>query len=410
MNKNNKKVTGFLFAFISFFILTIIFTYPLLFNSQDHIYRAIGDPLAVSNLFSWNYHSIFVEPGNIFDYRWFFPEPLSATGDIVIGDQILYAPIYFLSGNPVFSTNMLIFLSFFLSAAAMFILIFYWTGDYKLAFISGLIYGFSPLRLGNGQIQFMTIFWIPIFFLFLDKYLKKLRIKDLIIAALIYSVQVLSSWYTGYMFTMLILCYLIVYYVFHRRNFNLKLFLLKSVPGILLVMVIVGPFAYYFSKMISSNEYVKPLGETVQYSANPDDYFIADEYNLIAGNLRFEKPLINELPLEKKIFETALGVLGDRVNALGADKFPGESVQERLPFERFSSTINKRSSEKNLFLGFVPLILSIIGIMRIKKLKDENLRNLTLVFSIIALVFVIFSWGPFLMIFGHFTYIPLPYL
>ncbi|MCP4724479.1 MAG: hypothetical protein GY863_05570, partial [bacterium] len=47
---------------------------------------------------------------------------------------------------------------------------------------------------------------------------------------------------------------------------------------------------------------------------------------------------------------------------------------------------------------------------RIKKLKDENLRNLTLVFSIIALVFVIFSWGPFLMIFGHFTYIPLPYL
>ncbi len=409
MNRNRHRIR-IAIVILVFAIMTILFTYPLIFHLNDHIYRAIGDPLAVSNIFFWNYQNLFNQAGNLFDFRWFYPDSLSATGDIVISDLILFAPFYFISKNPVFATNMVVVLSFFLSAVSMFFLVYYWSGRLPLAFIAGLIFGFSPLRLGNGQIIYMIIFWIPLFFIFLDRYLKKMKIKDLIIAAILYSIQVLSGWYTGYMFTLLILIYLTLYYLINKTRFELKRLIIRSVPGIILVLVLVGPFAYYFSKLLSSNEYAKPLGETVQYSASPDDYFIADNHNRIIGRLRFDKPVIKELPLEKKIFETALGVLGERVNKLGVNQLPGEDIQEKLPFDRFLSTINKKSNEKNLFLGIVPLILSIIGIKKIKRLNDELLRNLTLIFSIIALIFLIFSFGPFLMIFGHFTYIPLPYL
>ena len=147
-----------------YFILIFIFTFPLPFKSTDHIYISKGDPLAIANVLSWNYHNITTGFSNPFDFHSFFPNSLNVISDVLLGNQLVFAPFYFLTKNPIFATNMVIFFSFFLSAISMFFLAFHWTKNIKISFIAGLFFGFSPLRLGNSQVQFMTIFWIPLFF------------------------------------------------------------------------------------------------------------------------------------------------------------------------------------------------------------------------------------------------------
>ncbi|MFC1730165.1 hypothetical protein ACFL6I_07480 [candidate division KSB1 bacterium] len=406
------------YIIVIYFILNCLFTFPLLRQSFDHICFSSGDPLAIVNVFFWYSENIFSNFGNPFNGHVFYPNSLDYLSDILLGDQIIFAPFYALTGNPVFATNMVVFCSFFLSALTMFALSYYWTKDYRISFIAGLIFGFSPIKLGIGQVQFMPIFWIPLFFLFFDKFLRHLRVKDFLLAALFYSIQTLSSWYVGYMLSLSILCYAVVFFIRNRHSLQFKRIALRSIPGIALILIMVSPFALYYLRFTSAHSLKKPLGETVQYSANPSDYFKANRKNVIFGKLRWANPVVDELPMEKAVFETALKVMGDNVNALGASKLPGETVEERLTFERFSSIINRESNEKSLFMGFIPVILSLLGVywwVRKRPHSEDGksesfMKEYTIMFSLIALLFIILSLGPFLLILGHFTYIPLPYL
>jgi len=395
-----------------YLVCMFIFTYPMVFRADSHIYNGRGDPVSINNVMFWNNYNIFHGESNIFKLRQFFPlESESLAHDMIIGNQLIYAPAYALSHNTIFATNMVVLTSFLLSALSMFLLAYYWTRNALVSFICGFIFGFSPLRLGNSQIQFMTIYWIPVFFIFFDRFLRCKKTKDIILSSVIFSFQALYSWYITHMFILCILCYFITFIIIHRKTFKIKEYVLKSFAGVVIILLLIGPFAYHYYKISKTHSFKHPLGTAAQYSASfPDDYFLARDINLIFGKFRFERPVVESLPLEKELFSALVKLLGNKVNYFGAERLPGDTAEERLTFERFSGIINRQSTEKNLFLGMLPFVLGIMGFIHFRRKKERPLSEMTKLFLWVGILFFVLSFGPFLIMFGHFTYVPLPYL
>ncbi len=392
-----------------YFLLAIILTYPLIVSFASSISYSNGDPVGNASILYWNYHNIFLEPGNnIFDINIFYPQTQSALNDILVGHQIFFAPVFYFTGNPILATNVLILFSYFLSALFMFLFAFHISKNYSISFIAGLFYGFSPLK-EAFTFHIHMIYWIPLFFLFFDKFLKEKKAKFFIFAAIVYCLQMLSSWYIGYMLSLAILCYTVICFLKERKTIDLKKMAFKAVPGIALILIVVGPFAYYYNTITSQGGMKKSLGENLQYSASLDDYFRAPDNNMLMGGFQSEKPFFGELPLERRVFEMALPLLGEQARNLGADKLPGDTIKEKLPFERFSSIINSTGGNP-LYLGFVLITCMILGIFYFSESMNPGIAVYKKPFLWILIVFLILSFGPFLTLFGHFLYLPLPYL
>jgi len=402
----------FLIVILVYLVSTFVFTYPLPFKAHNHIYNGIGDPVSIHNVFFWNNYNIFHGEKDVFKLRQFYPSSEeSLAHDTILGNQFIFAPVYALTKNSILATNSVVFFSFFLSAISMFLLAYYWTNNIFISFISGFIFGFSPLRLGNSQIQFMNIYWIPVFFIFFDKFLRHKKLKDIIVASVLYSIQALYSWYIAFMFTLCILCYLFVYIIINRKHFQIKEYLLKASSGLLIIFVLVGPFAYHYYKISKTHSFKHPLGTAVQYSASfIDDYFLSRDRNLVFGKLRYQRPIIKSLPFEKVLFNKLVNMMGDKASYFGTERLPGKTIQEKLTFERFSSIVNRESNEKNLYIGIIPILLAVLGFIYSRRQFNRKIGEMTNIFFWIGLFFFVLSFGPFLIVLGHFTYIPLPYL
>ncbi|RKY84730.1 hypothetical protein DRQ09_08190, partial [candidate division KSB1 bacterium] len=240
-------------------------------------------------------------------------------------------------------------------------------------------------------------------------FLKDKKWRDIILASVFFSLQVLSSFYIGYMLSIGLLVFFVFYCWKTRENILSNKFLLKLITGFLICLVFVGPFAYVYYTTTKKYQFRHYLGEVVQYSANLDDYIQARQTNLLFGKLRYDTP-VGELPFEERLFNFLRAKMGSKVGSLGAEKLPGESLEEKLYFERFSKVINRPSNEKNVFLGILPFIIAVLGFIYSKRLENTCKKNLIVIFFFLMMFFLVLSFGPFLIVLGHFTYIPLPYL
>jgi hypothetical protein len=98
-----------LFVIAFFVLITIVITYPLVFNLTDTISYGIDSNLVVW-IMSWDIHSFTDNIGNIFNTNTFFPnENTLAYSEHFIGEALLAWPIFALTGNIVFAYNVILF-------------------------------------------------------------------------------------------------------------------------------------------------------------------------------------------------------------------------------------------------------------------------------------------------------------
>jgi hypothetical protein len=348
-----------------FLALAAVKTWPLLAHFGTRLGAQGSDALLVTWILAWDVHALTTRPLRLFDANLSYPiERSLAFSDHLLGVVPLFAPVYLVTGNAVAGYNALLLLSFVLSACGAFALAWSWTRNWWPSIVAGVLFGFAPLRLSQiGHLQLLTFFWAPWALLFLDRVLRGRRWVDLAAFTVFYSLQVLSSFYFGVMLTVAVVLYAGYYAVAIDRRLPDRAMTARIVVGAAASFIVLLPFHLPYAAVQRAWEASWTLGAMAGYSADVQSYLSAPA-------------LLNDLYVA--VFRP--------ITPVGA--------HERL-----------------LFPGLVLPILVLVGsVAPVRGVAQSEIRRLRRLFGLIAVVAVVLSLGPYLIVFGVNTHIPLPYL
>lgn len=322
-----------------FFILTVSFTYPLIFVMGNSLHDE-GDSVANLWLLTRNMNKVLYDRGEFFySDDVFYPEGFYlASGELYIAETLIGLPIYLISTNPIFTYNFILILSYILSGLGMYLLVKFYTKNKYSAFLAAVIFTFCSYKLVHlFQLQLLNIQWLPFTVLFFHKIFTKNKLKYAILSAMFFSLQVLSCVY----YAVFIGIFLVFYFLFiikEKRNVNFS----HIIIFVLLSLMLIMPFysQYLFNFRSHPTEQIS--------SSHIKDYFLPGD--------------VNEFYI----------MLGFRIRELG---------------------------ERNIFIGYTALVLSIMGFIFVKK-------KIIIFYFLVGLLFLILSLGPnsLFTIFNNFLY------
>ncbi len=152
-------------------LISLLLTWPLILHFGDAV-PAGGD--AWENIWNLWWLRKAIETGQWpfhTDYKY-FPYGVNLYFDTIVPlAGLLGAPLQWLGLSLVSTYNVLVLLSFVLSALGMYLLARYLTADTVASFIAGFIFGFCPYHFAHlyGHLNLMWMQWMPFYILFLLK-------------------------------------------------------------------------------------------------------------------------------------------------------------------------------------------------------------------------------------------------
>jgi hypothetical protein len=150
---------------------------------------------------AWDWHALKESTWNLFDANIFHPAPASlAYWEHLIGHLPVTVPVFALSDNPVLAHQINLLMSFALSGAAIYALLRHWGTERAAALLAGFAYAFCPIRLNTiFHSNLLAMQYLPLSLLFLDRTLSGRRVRDASAYSFFLFMQVLCSFYLGYM-------------------------------------------------------------------------------------------------------------------------------------------------------------------------------------------------------------------
>jgi hypothetical protein len=183
-------------AFLAYVVIAALYTRPLLERSFTDIASDKYDPVLNASILWWNATTL------PFSAQWWTPphyypvEGIAAFTENLVGLVPVSAPLYWLTGDPVFAYNLTLFLTWPLSGLAVFLLVLRLTRQRDAAFIAGLTYAFAPYRVAQlAHLQVLACYWLPVALLSLHAYLDDGRRRWLILFGTAWVLQSLSNGY-----------------------------------------------------------------------------------------------------------------------------------------------------------------------------------------------------------------------
>ena len=158
--------------FLSYALLSLVFTYPLVAHLTTHVPGQLeGDvPVYIWNLW-WMKHSLIEWHSPLFSEHIFAPYGVSlAFHAFVFLKAFMAVPLQAIT-TAWTSYNLLILFTFTMAGFAMFLLARALTGDALAAWVAGTAYAFSPYMLtrGLGHLNYLSGEWMPLYILCLIK-------------------------------------------------------------------------------------------------------------------------------------------------------------------------------------------------------------------------------------------------
>ena len=152
--------------------VSVIFFWPILTAPTVRVVGGTGDPLFLAYIVDWVGEHLF--DSDLWNPPFFHPkENVLAYSDHLIGLAILAMPVRALTDSPVVLINILSFLAFFLTSAA----VYYWLRNLHflpLAALAGaILFTFSSWRfLQLSHIQLLFTPFLPLALLFYDRVIR----------------------------------------------------------------------------------------------------------------------------------------------------------------------------------------------------------------------------------------------
>jgi hypothetical protein len=224
-----------------------------------------GDPLLTAAILHWNAHHL---PWT--DAWWqlpiFYPvRDAMAFSEHLLGISVLAAPIDWLTGDPLLTYNVTTLLTFPLSAAAMFLLVYRLTRSTEGAFVAGLAYGFAPFRMSHlPHIQMLAVFWAPLALLGLHAFVESGRRRWLLVYGAAWLLQAAANGYALVYFSLLVGVW-VLWFVVARGRWRELLWI--AATTVLAALPLVPILATYVA-VHARHGFVRSLDEIFTYSAD----------------------------------------------------------------------------------------------------------------------------------------------
>ena len=152
-------------------------------------------------------------------------------------------PILAASGNPLLVYNLTFLGTVFLAAVGMYLLALHVTRNRGAALLAGLFYAFSPYQFGHiPQVQLLSIGWLPLTLLYLERFWAKGRRHDGLLLALFMAAQTLSAFYFGFQVVLVVGLYVLVRLLLQPKQPTWRR-LGQILPWLALAALLILPFA-----------------------------------------------------------------------------------------------------------------------------------------------------------------------
>ncbi len=206
-------------------LFTAILTYPVITNMTGAI-MGTGDAWQVLYILWYTKQALLGgNPGMTMTYTnyIFYPNGVPMIfSSFSLFDQLIGVPLQMLFGLAA-TYNIVWLLSFILAGYGTFLLVRYLTGNDTAAFVSGIIYAFSPYHFEQAQMHIgaTTIEWIPFCALFLMKMFREKDLKSAFLAGVFFILVALSdSQYMMFMVMLVGLLFLFEIYCIAREQWD----------------------------------------------------------------------------------------------------------------------------------------------------------------------------------------------
>ncbi|GAC1378073.1 MAG: hypothetical protein NVSMB33_01310 [Ktedonobacteraceae bacterium] len=252
------------------------------------------DPLLNIWTLTWDTNTLLHNAGQFWQGQLLYPNSLTLSySENLLGEAILFAPLYLLTHNPVLAYNFTFYMTFLLCGTNIYIAARYYTGKPFASFIAALIYAFAPYRLGQiDHIHVVAGEWIPLAFLYLDRSLQQGKWRHWSLFGLFYLLQLLSSIYYGIFLSYTLLAYILVRY---SQPFVVQLRQQKGAYLQQLMKLALRPLSVFFVTAIIlfflMRPYLSSLHqglvrstlESASYSAFIRDFLFTAPFNTLYG-------------------------------------------------------------------------------------------------------------------------------
>jgi hypothetical protein len=233
-------------AIVGLFVaLTGLFAYPLSMAPASRAVNMGADTRLFLWTLEWDLHALARQPLDLFEANIFFPEHRTlAYSENLFGVALLAAPFRVLTGSPLVAMNVVALLSCVLSGLGTFVLARRLRIGVAGALAAGVVFAFSPPRFFRlGQLHLTSVQWIPLCLASLHGYLEEGRRRHLLVAAALFTLQVLSSGH-GAVFLALSGSALVAYHALVAGSFSWRRLARDLGPLGLLLLAVNAPFVW----------------------------------------------------------------------------------------------------------------------------------------------------------------------
>lgn len=264
--KNVLKHSGIMLYFT---ILTVIYSYPLIFSLNTHIpYGYEGPTDGLLLMWSVMENVKKIEDGAPFSFEGniFYPEKNTlAFGDRHIFNSFIGFFILKFTDNRTLVFNILFFLVFVLSGYGMFLLAHSITKSFSGALISATAVDFYGFYFYPQNFYASAWQWCFFSLYFFHRFVSDRKIVFCIISAFFYILSWYSTVHAGTILTYVIACYFI-FALYNRPSF----FNSKTVMNFVIIFLISGlilfPYLFPYMKLYNSFSEVVERGEKIRTS------------------------------------------------------------------------------------------------------------------------------------------------
>ena len=269
MTGSSAPLRPWLLAAAAYAALTVPLTYPLAVVAAGATTHPSDDPLLNTWILWWSTQAVPLT-ADWWNAPMFHPtRGTLAFSEHLLGLVPLSAPVQWWTGNPLLAHNVVVLLSFPLSALSAHALAFQLTRRHDAAAIAGLAYGFSPYRANEmGHVQMLSYYWAPIVLLALHRYAHDARRRWLALFGAACLLQALANGYALFHLPVLIAIWLAWFRLGWRRT---ALIAASWLGSVLALAPILMPYARIQERLHLS----RSIGDVRAFSADIGSLFSA---------------------------------------------------------------------------------------------------------------------------------------
>jgi hypothetical protein len=188
--------SGSLLAFVTYAVVAVVYTHPLLMQSTRQIANDRFDPVLNASILWWNSTTIPFTPAWWTPPHYYPSRDVAAFTENLVGLLPVSAPLQWLTDDAILTYNLTFLLTWPLSGLTAFLLVRRMTGRSDAAFVGGLVFAFAPYRISQmGHLQVLACFWFPLTLFALHAYVDERRTRWLVLFG---AAWLLQSWTNGY--------------------------------------------------------------------------------------------------------------------------------------------------------------------------------------------------------------------